>query len=96
MKRTTYLINKPQPDGSILLEAATLEEWDAILKYNQGLPVQQRRCFILDVIEDSSDIDLMYIEVTPEEYRKWHSRWVISERNRENKRSMNTSLSTPH
>ena len=97
MKRTTYLIYKPQPDGTRQLEAATIEEWDAILKYNQGLPVQQRRCFNLDVIEDSSDIDLMYIEVTLEEYREWHSGRVISERNRENKKkhehiSLNATL----
>ena len=97
MKRTTYLVYKPQSDGTTLLDVATIEEWNAILKRNQGLPVQQRRCFILDAIEDSSDIDLMYVEVTPEEYRKWHSGRVISERNRKNKKkhkhiSLNTTV----
>lgn len=97
MKTTTYLVNKLQPDGTKQLEAATIEEWDAILKNNQGLPMQQRRYFILDVIEDSNDIDLMYIEVTLEEYRVWHSARITSERNRESKKkyehiSINTTV----
>ena len=64
MKTTTYLIYRKLPDGTKQLETATHEEWDAIMKNNKGLPMHQRRCFILDAIVEGDDIDFMYIETT--------------------------------
>ena len=68
--KTTYLIYK-QVDGIQQLVAATQEEWDAIMKGNRGLPVEQRRCFMKDCFEDGDGLDCMFIEITTAEYREW-------------------------
>ena len=47
----TYLVYK-QVNGTRQLAAATQEEWDAILKKNRRLPLEQRRRFMKDCIED--------------------------------------------
>ncbi len=36
--KTTYLMNKVQPDGSIRLSIATFEEWLAMVEANKSLP----------------------------------------------------------
>ena len=78
----TYLLNKPQKDGTTALSTATKEEWIAAVKGNKNLPTEQRRYFIVDCIEEGNDIDRMIIEVSYDEYRRWNSRHTISERNR--------------
>lgn len=60
----TYLVYK-QVNGTRQLAAATQEEWDAILKKNRRLPLEQRRRFMKDCIEDGDEVDCMYIEVPP-------------------------------
>ncbi len=50
----TYLVYK-QVNGTRQLAAATQEEWDAILKENRRLPLEQRRRFMKDCIEDGDE-----------------------------------------
>lgn len=69
--KTTYLVYK-QIDGAQRLAPATRAEWDAIMKENRGLSMEQRRCFIKDCFYDEDDLDCMFIEVTTAEYRKWN------------------------
>ena len=54
--KTTYLVYK-QVDGVRQLTTATQEEWDAIMKGNRGLPVEQRRLFMKDCFEDGDELD---------------------------------------
>ena len=70
--KTTYLIYK-QIDGTRQLVRATQEEWDAILKANRKLPPEQRRRFEMDCIEESGEMDRMYIEVNEQDYRAWQT-----------------------
>ena len=81
MKNTFLVLNDPKNPKSGL-RVATLAEWDQILKANKELPREQRRFFIADSFEDCGEIDCMYIETTREEYNKWHSQKVESERKR--------------
>lgn len=80
--KNTYLINKPQKDGTMALCTATVEEWIAAVNSNRNLPTNQRRYFIADCIEDGKEIDRMIIEVPYTEYKKWNSRQTITERSR--------------
>jgi len=79
--KTTYLVYK-QIDGVRQLVAATQAEWDAILKGNRGLPLEQRRYFMKDCFEDGNELDCMYIEVTAAEYREWNSKNTVAQRKR--------------
>lgn len=79
--KTTYLVYK-QVDGIRQLIAATQEEWDAIMKRNRGLPIEQRRCFIRDCFEGGDGLDCMFIEVTAAEYREWNSKNTVTQRKR--------------
>ncbi len=79
--RTTYLMNKVQPDGSVRLSIATFEEWLAVLETNKSLPTGQQRHFIVDCIADSQDMDRMVIETTAAEYREWNRERMASARN---------------
>ena len=82
MKNTFLVFNDPMnPDSG--LRVANIQEWDQILKRNKTLPREQRRFFITDAFEDCGEIDCMYIETTQEEYNKWHSQKVYSERKRQ-------------
>lgn len=81
MMKTTYLIYK-QVNGIRQLAEATPEEWDAILKENRGLPIEQRRYFIKDCFEDGDELDCMYIETTATEYREWNSKNTVAQRKR--------------
>ncbi len=80
--KTTYLMNKVQPDGSIRLSIATFEEWLAMVEANKSLPASQQRYFIVDCISDSRDMDRMVIEVTAAEYREWNRDRMAAARNR--------------
>ena len=79
--KTTYLIYK-QVDGVQQLVVATQEEWDAIMKGNRGLPIEQRRCFIKDCFTDGDELDCMFIEMTAAEYREWNSKNTVHQRKR--------------
>ena len=80
--KITYLINKPQADGSIRLSIADREEWQAVVKVNKQVPLELQRYFIRDCIADGSDLDWMIIETTREEYLAWHREHTASARNR--------------
>lgn len=79
--KTTYLIYK-QVDGVQQLVVATQEEWDAILKGNRGLPMEQRRCFMKDCFTDGDEQDCMFIEITAAEHRDWNSKNTVNQRKR--------------
>lgn len=76
-------MNKPQADGSVALSAVPYSEWAEVVKANQQLPAEQRRYFILDYIEDGSELDCMVIEAPADEYRVWIREHMASKRNRE-------------
>ncbi len=77
----TYLVYK-KVNGVRQLAVATQEEWDAILKENKRLPLEQRRRFMKDCIEDGDEVDCMYIEVPTSEHRKWNSKNTIRQKKR--------------
>ena len=79
--KTTYLIYK-QVDGIRQLVVATQVEWDAIMKENRGLPMEKRRCFMIDCIKDEGELDCMYIEMSTAEYREWNSENTVANRKR--------------
>ena len=81
--RNTFLVFNDPTNPASGLRVAKLQEWDQILKRNKTLPREQRRFFITDAFEDCGEIDCMYIETTQEEYNKWHSQKVYSERKRQ-------------
>ena len=92
--KTTYLIYK-QIDGVQQLVAATQSEWDAIMKENRGLPMDKRRCFVMDCITDEGEMDCMYIEVPASEHKKWNSENTVRQRKRKaGKRYKHQSLDT--
>lgn len=80
--KTTYLINKEQPDGSIRLTVSTSSEWLAVVKANRQLPPNRQRYFILDYIVDGGEMDRMVIEASAEAYRVWHREHMAAQRNR--------------
>lgn len=80
--RNTFLVFNDPTNPASGLRVAKLQEWDQILKKNKTLPREHRRFFITDSFEDCGEIDCMYIETTREEYNKWHSQKVESERKR--------------
>ena len=77
----TYLVYK-EINGVRQLAAATQEEWNAILKENRRLPLEQRRRFIKDCIADGDEMDCMYIEAPASEHREWNSKNTISQKKR--------------
>lgn len=81
--KTTYLLNKKQPDGSICLSLSTAEEWRIAVAANKKLPAEQRRYFIFDYIPERDTVDRMVIETSLDDYRKWHREHMSAERNRE-------------
>ena len=80
--KNTFLVFNDKTNPTSGLHVATPQEWNQILKRNKTLPRDQRRFFIKDAFEDFGEIDCMYIETTREEYNKWHSEKVYSERKR--------------
>ena len=81
MMKTTYLIYK-QINGVQELVVATKAEWDAIMKENRGLPMEKRRCFMIDCIKEDGELDCMYTEMSTAEYRKWNSENTETQRKR--------------
>ena len=77
----TYLVYK-EINGVRQLAAATQEEWNAILKENRCLPLEQRRRFIKDCIADGDEMDCMYIEAPASEHREWNSKNTIKQKKR--------------
>lgn len=85
--KTTFLVYKDINADKKELRIATHDEWDAILKANKGLPIEQRRFFIKDCInEGTAGLDCMYIETSRDEYSKWNAEHLSSERNRKYKK----------
>ncbi len=80
--KTTYLMNKAQPDSSVRFSVATCEEWLAVVEADKSLPASQQRHFIVDCIADGQDKDRMVIETTAAEYRAWNRERMASARNR--------------
>lgn len=80
--KSTFLVFVDPSDPKAGLRVASLQEWDQILKKNKTLPREERRFFIADAFEDCGVIDCMYIETTRDEYNKWHSQKVYSDRKR--------------
>lgn len=80
--KTTYLINKTQPDGTTRLSIATFEEWLAVVVANKSLPTGQKRYFIVDCIADGSDVDRIVVESPAAEYRNWNRERMAAIRNR--------------
>ena len=70
--KTTVLIYK-EVDGKRRLVQAAQEEWNEILKANQGLPMEKRRLFEKNCFDNGPELDCMYIEVSYNEYKRWHS-----------------------
>lgn len=75
--KNTYLVKQ----GNCLIEVSG-SEWIEIIKQNRRQPVENRRFFIADCIEDGKEIDRMFIEVSCEEHRKWNREHTAAERNR--------------
>ena len=69
--KTRYLVREQQPDGTYQLVEISSEKWHAIVKDQEGLPMEQQRFFIEDVIYDENGRDCIKIETTLEEWRKW-------------------------
>ena len=94
--KTTYLMNKVQPDGSICLSVASASEWVTVVNENKGLPIKQRRYFICDYIADGDDLDCIVIETSLAEYRQWDRERSAERRNRRAGRAFqHLSFSTP-
>lgn len=82
---TTYLIYSDIKADRKVLKVATQEEWTEIMCSNRGLPIATRRFFIKDTIVEKESVDQMFIEVSLEGYRKWHSEHISSEKKRKYK-----------
>ena len=78
--KNTYLVFE-KGIGSAL-RIASNKEWNQILAENRGCSISQRRFFIMDCFEDCGEMDRMFIEVSKDEYDRWHSRHVTDERRR--------------
>ena len=94
--KTTYLLNKKKPDGTVCLEVAARSEWLSAVNEDKLLPPDQRRRFIFDYIPDGKELDCMVIEVPPEEYRDWDRDRPRAKRNRKiGKKFLHLSLDAP-
>lgn len=69
--KTVYLAREQQPDGSHRLVEISAEKWHAIIKEQAGLPMEQKRHFIEDIIYDENGMDCLTIETSLEEWRRW-------------------------
>jgi hydroxymethylpyrimidine pyrophosphatase-like HAD family hydrolase len=85
--KNTYLAKKQNDDGMFVLEEISGEQWREIVQRNKSLSKEQKRYFISDCIEESDDIDRMYIEVSYEEYKKWNVENTLSAKNRKYKKN---------
>ena len=80
--KTTYLVNQEQPDGSICLTVVSSGEWLSVVEMNKQLPLDQRRYFIIDYIDDGDELDRMVIEAPRSDYLAWLKEHNAAERNR--------------
>jgi len=70
--KITYMIAEQQDNGDKHLIVVSHAEWISVVKANKGLPEEQKRCFIRDVIIDRDKIDLMVYEAPRALYLEWH------------------------
>ena len=68
----TYLVNKPQLDGTKKLEVVSRAEWQRIVAENAADPHAEKRYFIYDWIIDANEQDCMVIEVSKSQYKTAH------------------------
>lgn len=80
--KTTYLLRESLPDGTSHLVETTSENWHAIIKEQSGLPMDEKRHFIHDIICDQNGKDCLIIETTLKEWRRWDN--LRKKKNREN------------
>ncbi len=66
------MIAEQQDNGSKHLVVVPHAEWISVVKANKGLPEDQKRYFIRDVIIENDKIDLMVYEAPRARYLKWH------------------------
>ncbi len=85
--KTTYLIRNNPKDATSMLIEITKDEWHLITAANKGLPTEEKRHFITDVIADGQIYDCMVIEVGYDEYKKWHADQSQPSRNRKLKQN---------
>ena len=81
MMRTKYLVRSDK--GNHELVRVSGKKWYQIAKESKLLPKEQRRYFIRDVIPYDGDYDILYVEVSEDEYREWKHEERIAYRNRE-------------
>ena len=72
--KTRYLAREQQPDGTYRLVEISSEKWHAIIKDQEGLPMEQKRHFIDDKIFDHLGEDCIKIEVSLDEWRRWDNK----------------------
>ena len=70
--KNTFLIRDYKTDGTPCLVEVSGDEWKKIIIQNTLLPIEERRYFIADCIEESDYIDRMYMEVSFEEFKTWN------------------------
>lgn len=80
--KTTYLVNQEQPDGSVCLTVVSSTVWRTIVERNKQFPLDQQRYFIIDYIDDGTELDRMVIEVQRKDYLVWLREHNASMRNR--------------
>ena len=78
----TYLVNKPQLDGTKKLEVVSRAEWQRIVAENANDPHAEKRYFIYDWIIDANVQDCMVIEVSKSQYKEWNQERMAASRNR--------------
>lgn len=76
MVKTTYLIKK---DGQLV--RGTYQEFKQITELNKDMLTENKRRFIRDEIREGDLIDRYFIEVSYEEYLKWHAEEEWKRRN---------------
>ena len=79
--KITYLIKKESNSGDASLVETTKEEWLEIIKQNETLPKDRQRYFIRDMIIEGSDLDVMIMESSEDQYKEWYRERHIETRN---------------
>lgn len=69
---TTYLFKEETTNGQKKLRIGTGQEFDGIKLKNRSLPVEERRYFIKEKSLDVDNPDILFIEVSREEYIMWN------------------------
>ena len=68
----TYLFKEETANGQKKLRIGTGQEFDSIKLENRSLPVEERRYFIKEKSLDIDNPDILFIEVSREEYIQWN------------------------